>query len=72
MNVREHNMEYLNLDDEQYNRHIELLQMPQRDWPQSLKDHCQKVSNDIGWCGDVMMCAVADWIREQTDIQDGA
>jgi hypothetical protein len=37
-------------------------------WPQELTDHCNEVYRRIGFCGDVMACAVADWMKMKGDV----
>jgi hypothetical protein len=35
------------------------------EWPQELTDFCNAVYQRIGFCGDVMACAVGDWLKTQ-------
>jgi hypothetical protein len=60
---RSRNMSYLGLNDEQYDRHCELMGMPIKKWPQSLKTYCEKQDKVMGFCGNAMACWVADWIK---------
>jgi hypothetical protein len=65
MSARESNMEYLGLNDEQYNRHCELMGMALGNWPADLKDHCQGQSEIYGFSGDALAVWVAEYIRQQ-------
>lgn len=58
-----HNMSYLRLTKEQYETHCLLMKCPMGAWPALLKLHVDKVGRESGLCGDVISCAVADWIR---------
>jgi hypothetical protein len=37
-------------------------------WPQELTNFCEAVYRRTGFCGDVMACAVADWMKEKGEV----
>lgn len=68
MNVREYNMKYLKLNDEQYDRHIKLMNTKMSDWPEDLKAFLKKVGDQYGFSGDVIACVVADYVRGDSQL----
>lgn len=62
--IRSSNMEYLNLTDEQYDRHQELMQAKMSEWPDPLWQYVKEVGSHVGICGEVISSSVADWVRE--------
>ena len=65
MDAREHNKQYLDLNDEQYDKHCKLMQSKMVDWPDDLWEYAKGVTEQIGACGDVFACAVADWLKRK-------
>jgi len=65
--VAAHNKRYLGLNDDQYNRHCELMGMKTTKWPDDLWEVVTETTQSIGVCGDVIACAVADWLKENFD-----
>jgi hypothetical protein len=68
--VKTGNMEYLNLDQEQYKRFNELMFSNMSLWDNSLKSFVQERCRQVGFCGDVLACAVADWVRQEETQDD--
>ena len=68
MDIREHNKRYLGLNDEQYDEHCRLMQLKMSDWPSALWEFVKGVTQEVGLCGDVVACAVADWLKNETTI----
>lgn len=61
--IREANKAYLMLDDEQYDRHQELMGQKMTEWPDDLWHYVYLVQRKHGLCGEVLSAAVADWLR---------
>ena len=43
-------------------KHNRLMAMSMRDWPESLKQAAKAKCDSLGFCGDVLACAVAEWL----------
>ena len=65
MNTKKHNMSYLGLNSEQYDKHCRLMGMKMSKWPDSLYNHVKQETQRVGVCGDAVACAVASWLKEQ-------
>jgi hypothetical protein len=66
MDHREYTKKDYNLTDRQYDRHCILMDMPMNQWPKGLyDDYVRKDSKKMGFCGEVVVCAVARWVRER-------
>lgn len=58
------NMQYLKLSEAQYSRFRKLMMnIPQ--WNKSLNEFVQAKCKVVGFSGNVLACAVADWIKQQ-------
>lgn len=66
MDVRKHNMEYLGLNDAQYDKHERLMEMSMSQWSESLKEYVSENSVKQGFVnGDSIAWWVAEWIKNQ-------
>ncbi len=66
---REHNKQYLELNDEQYLR-FEAFERGEI-YPDSLRLFIQRRTKKVGFSGDVLVVAIADWIKQEYKEQDG-
>lgn len=65
MNTRKHNMEYLGLNDAQYDEHERLMEMPMNQWSESLREYVSGEAVKQGFVnGDSIACWVAEWIKK--------
>lgn len=71
--ITESQMQYLRLRPNEYAMYRWLMgeaeccadggyKFPQSEWPESLADHVNATVRRLGICGDVVSCAVADWV----------
>ena len=60
---RKNNKGYLKLTDDQCDMHMDIMSMKTNEWPESLKTMCKQEIDKVGFCGDVVACVVADWLR---------
>jgi hypothetical protein len=60
--IKRANMKYLALDEKQYARH-ELLMANTASWPENLSVYIKCIGAKVGLCGDLIACALADYIR---------
>ena len=51
------------LNDGQYDELCNLMDMKMCDWPHGLWEHVNERAREIGFCGEVVVCAVADWVK---------
>lgn len=61
--IRAYNMEYLNLNAEQYDEHQLLWNMKMTEWPPDLWRYVQAVGQRYGICGEVISSSIADYLR---------
>lgn len=62
--IRNHNMDYLGLSDEQYTRHEKLMKTKMNEWPMELYFYVANESKKYGMSGDAIAVWVAEWIRQ--------
>ena len=62
-----YNMDYLNLSRRQAEIHDIIMQSIMDTWPKSLKAYVKQQSNRYGFCGEIIVSCVADWIAERVD-----
>ncbi len=65
-----YNREYFGITVAQQQRHNELMAMKICDWPPALGEYVQAKCNRIGFCGDVVATAVADWLKKNNSGSD--
>jgi len=68
--IKQHNMKYLELDAQQYNIHAKIIATNMGQWPKLLKKYLKKEHGKDMFCGDALMCWVADWIKAQ-EVKNG-
>ncbi len=56
-------MKYLQLNDEQFDRHQGFWNQKMTEWPPELWQYVFWVQRRYGVCGEVISSAIADWIR---------
>lgn len=56
-------MEELNLKNYELQLHQELMRSPMSEWPESLFEFVRERCKEVGMCMEVIVHAVADWIR---------
>jgi hypothetical protein len=61
--IGRNNMKYLELNAEQYKIHKKLMTINMNLWPKPLKKYLSEKHGKDMFCGDALMCWVADWIR---------
>jgi hypothetical protein len=62
--IERRNRKYLRLNAEQYKIHKKLMATNMDVWPEILKKYLSKNHGKDMFCGDALMCWVADWIRK--------
>jgi len=67
--VRNSNMEYLDLDQAQYEEFRRLM-LDMSSWDDLLDVFVRARCEKVGFSGDVLACAVADWIKERSASKD--
>jgi len=60
-----HNKNYLGLNDGQYDRHCEFMDMKMSEWPSDLYEYVKETTQKLGSCGDVIAVAVAEWLKTE-------
>jgi hypothetical protein len=61
--IARRNMKYLELNARQYKIHKKLMAINMDKWPEPLKKYLSEKHGKDMFCGDALMCWVADWIR---------
>lgn len=60
-----YNMKYLSLSERQSEIHDIIMLSHMDKWPRSLTDYIRRQSEKYGFCGEVIVSCVADWIAER-------
>lgn len=60
-----YNMNYLNLTMRQAEIHDIIMQSVMDTWPEGLLDLIRRRSEEYGFCGEIIVSCVADWIAER-------
>lgn len=63
MTIDEYNAQYLELPLDRMPTWNALMTSNMSGWPDPLKSHVQEVLSRLGGSGDVISCAVADWLK---------
>jgi hypothetical protein len=64
MSHRETTKKDYKLNDKQYDEHCRLMDMAMNTWPDGVYDYVREDSKKMGFCGEVVVCAVARWVRD--------
>ena len=65
MDSREHNKQYLELSEEQYVRYEALWNNDMALFPDGLKLFIEDSMKEVGYCGDSLAVAIADWVKQE-------
>ena len=60
-----YNIEYLNLSERQCEIHDIIMQSLMNTWPPSLLCYLEEQAEKYGFCGELIVSCVADWITER-------
>ena len=63
MNHRESTKRNYGLNDKQYDEHCKLMDMKMCDWPKGLWKFVNNAAKEMGFCGEVIVSTVADWVK---------
>ena len=72
MNHRERTKKDYGLNDKQYDEHCKLMDMPMNRWPKGLYEYVYKYGKKVGLCGEVIVVAVAEWIKRGRKASTGS
>jgi hypothetical protein len=65
--IRAYNMDYLRLTSEQYDEHQRLWVMKMSEWPPALWRYVYRYQRKYMLCGEVVIAAIADWVRGEEE-----